>query len=63
CCGISTTQNGSEKDVMFNYNWVENPEAQSKKVDYVYVNTDSESDNESVSEDENDNRSKNDDAT
>ncbi|CAG8786058.1 402_t:CDS:2, partial [Gigaspora rosea] len=27
CCGISTAQDGTEEDLMFNYDWVNNPEA------------------------------------
>jgi hypothetical protein len=26
CCGVSTAQDGSEENIMFDYNWVENPE-------------------------------------
>ncbi|CAG8546623.1 2140_t:CDS:2 [Racocetra fulgida] len=48
CCGIFTAQNGTEEDLMFNYNWVNNPEAQNKNGEYVYIDEDNASNSESI---------------
>ena len=48
CCGISTSQDGSEEDVMFNYEWVNDPEARNKRSNFVYANVDNFDDNESI---------------
>ncbi|CAG8832090.1 25839_t:CDS:1, partial [Gigaspora rosea] len=48
CCGISIAQYGSEEDVMFDYNWVANPESRNNNDNYIYVDVDNASDSESV---------------
>ncbi|CAG8661222.1 13515_t:CDS:2 [Dentiscutata erythropus] len=48
CCGISTSQDGFEEDVMFNYKWVNDPEARNKRSNFVYANVDNFDDNESI---------------
>ncbi|CAG8496558.1 160_t:CDS:2 [Gigaspora rosea] len=35
CCGVSTAQDGSEEDILFNYNWVANPECQNEGVTII----------------------------
>ncbi|CAG8781923.1 24556_t:CDS:2, partial [Gigaspora rosea] len=46
CCGISTAHDGTEEDLMFNYDWVNNPEAQNRNHEFIYINEDNESDSE-----------------
>ncbi|CAG8855303.1 31963_t:CDS:2, partial [Gigaspora margarita] len=48
CYSISTAQDGSEEDFMFNYNWVKNPDSQNKNSNSMYIDTDDISDGESV---------------
>ncbi|CAG8807769.1 20878_t:CDS:1, partial [Cetraspora pellucida] len=48
CCGIFTASDSSKKSVMFDYNWVNNSESQSKNSDYIYSNVNSASDNKSI---------------
>ncbi|CAG8742043.1 6529_t:CDS:1, partial [Racocetra fulgida] len=40
CCGISTAQDGTDEELMFNYDWVKNPEAQKKHSECIYTNED-----------------------
>ncbi|CAG8770932.1 17029_t:CDS:1, partial [Cetraspora pellucida] len=46
CCDISTAQERSEEDIMFDYDWVKNLEAQNKCSNYIYDDANSTSDNE-----------------
>ncbi|CAG8739636.1 786_t:CDS:2, partial [Racocetra fulgida] len=48
CCGISTAQNGTDEELMFNYDWVKNPKAQKKHSEYIYTNEDNANEDESI---------------
>ncbi|CAG8719040.1 10430_t:CDS:1, partial [Cetraspora pellucida] len=39
---------GSEEDVMFDYNWVANPESRNNCGNYIYADEDNTSDNEGI---------------
>ncbi|CAG8533132.1 3022_t:CDS:1 [Gigaspora rosea] len=47
CCGISIAQDVFKEDIMFDYNWVANPESRNSNGNYVYVNEDA-SNSESI---------------
>ncbi|CAG8614417.1 1705_t:CDS:2, partial [Scutellospora calospora] len=55
---ISTTQDSSEEDIIFNYNWVKDPEVR-KKSNFIYVNVDNSDNNESIVDLTQDNNSNN----
>ena len=42
CCSVSTAQDGSEEDILFNYNWVADPERQNEGGNHIYFNNSSE---------------------
>ncbi|CAG8817552.1 19729_t:CDS:1, partial [Racocetra fulgida] len=39
---------GTDEELIFNYDWVKNPEAQKKHSEYIYTNEDNASEDESV---------------
>ncbi|CAG8511982.1 5357_t:CDS:2 [Scutellospora calospora] len=51
CCSISTAQDGTEEDLMFNYDWVNNSEARNRNNEFIYANEDSASDDENCDKD------------
>ncbi|CAG8573078.1 5930_t:CDS:2, partial [Cetraspora pellucida] len=43
-----TPKDGSEDNVIFHYDWVKNPEAQSKGGNFIYIHIDNSNDDESI---------------
>ncbi|CAG8786852.1 22146_t:CDS:2, partial [Gigaspora rosea] len=43
CCGVSTAQDG--EDILFNYNWVADPECQNEGGNHIYFNDSSKNNN------------------
>ncbi|CAG8805133.1 14698_t:CDS:2, partial [Gigaspora margarita] len=48
CYGIFIAQDGSEEDVIFDYNWVANSESRNNKGNYIYIDINNASDSKSI---------------